>query len=340
MDESFDPTLEPTLRQAMRAEADAIPFRIRAADVRAAAAAQARSRRRRVPLAIAAALVLVAVGGLVVVATYRGIDVTGAAAPGTGGPSLLPAYERLHEASIQGPELARGEGVVAAGGAVLHVPVMKGFHPSEVAFACSGPGVTLSAAGDRSPIRDPLGGPGFDCSAGVSRSWIAGPAAMGVAADGLRIDADPGTAWRAIVVGLPDTADVIAGTTPVAGLPSFADLAAAESRSLPEVARAAAAATAESSNSRIQGLGGPRTMQSVVACTGGPLTLVWADGPTWSKEDDGGALPCEGVPFLLPWKRLPGAVDASELHVYAPAGTAWIMLVQDTSSPTSPSPAP
>jgi hypothetical protein len=81
-------------------------------------------------------------------------------------------------------------------------------------------------------------------------------------------------------------------------------------------------------------------MQSVVACSGGPLTLVWATGPAWQAGQDGGTIPCEASPVHLAWNRLLPAVDASELHVYAPAGTAWIMLVEDTSGPETPAPAP
>ena len=275
-DPTIDRTLEAELVRALRVEADSIPFRVRAADVRAAAA-RTSSRRRRLPVALAASVALLTVGAITFTITTRAPGDVGAAPAAM---PDLPSYERLLEVSIGGRELARGEGVVAADATVLSVPVVTGFHPAEVVFTCNGSAVTLSAAGDGSPIRELLGGLDFDCSSGVSRTWIAGPAAIGASGTGLRIEADAGTAWRAIVIGLPDTADVVAGTEAVAGLPSFEELAAAESASsLPEVARAAAAATGESTLYRVPGLGEPAAMQSVLACTGGPLTLVWARRP-------------------------------------------------------------
>lgn len=328
MADELDPGLEAALAAALHSDADALPFTIRREDVQAAAAHRGSFPRRFAPLLGAAGLVL-AIGGLTVVLLGP------ARPPGVGSAdslAILPSYERLLDAAFSTTEVARGEGFASAAVMVSLPGTLEAGRPGQVVFACTGPDLALAVIADGKRLRLAES----PCTGGLASVPIPGAATRGATSAEIGVDARPGTAWRAIVVGGPMVTGVPAGAESISGLPSFDRLAEAGTTTAPAVARGSGTNPDADAVYRIVDLQRPSALEIVVVCSPGPVELAWSTGPGTDTELGAPQVACTDDPLVIGWHRDPTTAGVSELHVHAPAGTSWEALIRDISDSTSP----
>ncbi len=117
MADEFDPRLEGNLRDALRAEAEALPVRVRVSDLERIAVERARGRRsRRLGLLAAAASIAVVVGGAAILAATRpdgDVAASPTPAPAPAAAPELASYRELERNLVAGTNgvhlLARAE---------------------------------------------------------------------------------------------------------------------------------------------------------------------------------------------------------------------------------------
>ena len=205
MADELDPVLEARLRGALTAEADSIPFTLRADTVRRVGAERERAHRtQRLTVLAAAAVVLFAVAGLGLSFAMRSpLNVAASPTPASSGglasPNLtgLPSFGQLAAAARATTDLGRQEGQADTQGGQWQVGVPKGTWTVEVVVACTGGNLNIGTMGADLPVKWLIGA---QCNGQpVDLPGIGGGALGSDAAPSIAINATAGTAFRLIV---------------------------------------------------------------------------------------------------------------------------------------------
>ena len=217
MADQLDPRLEGKLRMALRAEADSLPFTIRAAELGRLSAERRRARsRQRLALLASAAVVAVAIGGLALGSLSRPSGIVG----GTPSPTVaaspaavasLPSFVQLIAAADPGArEVARESGDSGAAPGVWGVDGISGRRSIEIEIACSGGPITLSVGTGGGFGEITIGT--FTCKRSIERfPWALEGASL--VASQVNVTAPPLTAFNLVVM---DTSGPTSTSTPAA----------------------------------------------------------------------------------------------------------------------------
>ena len=227
MAEQLDPILETRLRAALRDEADAVPFTLRAGELERLAGQRRRAQRAQGLSVLAmAAVVVVAVAGVAAMANLRA---TGPVAPGK--LAGLASYDQLVAAGGGAPEVLRAESDAIAGDGQWQYGLPTGGGSLKVVVACLGGPLSLATASEGAAGT----GLGSVACSGAATTVSVGtdPAIAAASSPSIRLNAPGGTAWRMIVFSTTASASP-AGPPPTVGpsdaiwtLPSYAELMAA-----------------------------------------------------------------------------------------------------------------
>ena len=253
-------------------------------------------------------------------------------ASGPGGETLnsLPSFERLADAIYGVTVLAQGEGVATTDETHTLGEHLDGGSPVAVLLGCTGGpiGVTVESPGGMQDLGT------IECTGGASffPLWPARTKDLGDMS--VRLSLPEGTSWRAVTALGAVSPMAEAGAEPEPGLPSFDDLAATVRLAGGGVTHASGATGGEGRTYRIRGIAPDAPMEFSVACSGAPIEVWLADGPTIADELGAYPVTCDGRTDGngLFGPDLPTHV--SELHVRTPADTRWVaVVVQPLAAP-------
>ena len=339
-----DPILESLLRTTLREEAASVPFRLRPEDVRPTVARTSGPGWRPIMLVAAVALVGLAAGGVMLAGAFRAVprvEPSAPPAPLTGPLAGIPSFERLlGVAASFDPVIARAEGFAPADSTTV-LTADTAMPWVAVVFACQGPGLALgSQPGGPTTVNEygPALGPAIDCSGGVLGSPVLWSSPDTV--HGLLINAQAGTAWRAIVIGRPvDVPERPASASAMPGLPAFEALAAQRPSLGNVIARAGGTGDQAGTSLTVSVTPGDRATM-VFVCDHGPAEIALGTATTIDAGFGIGTLGCDPQSSMV--LDLPGpdrGIDYSTLRVRVGPGAAWeALLVQRPAASSSPRP--
>ena len=339
MVDELDPRLEATLRTVLRQEADAVPFTLRAADFERTRSERARARRAQRWTVIAAAAVVIAVGGLALATTFRPSGPASVPGDRLAG---LPTFERLAESTTGGGStIQRLEDVAGTQSRQWQFGLPTGAYAFEYLVACRGSNpMTVSLAAESvSAIK--LGT--VTCDGGVWRlAWDGTDerAILAAASVSIEIEAQPGTAWRMLVV--EDGSGRIVqrfGTSSLPfRLPSMDHIVAQRTAGATELARGAGLSEAASGTalSTLRGLGNAAAIEILFACSGSEVSVSLASSDPTSPSAATWPMTCDGTLQTINWVRDNATLNVSEARVSVPAGTAWEVIAFDISAAPPP----
>ncbi|MFN8629776.1 MAG: hypothetical protein U0838_05450 [Chloroflexota bacterium] len=360
MADELDPILEARLRGALRADADAVPFTLRADTLRRVQAERRRARNmQRLSLMSAAAVVVVAVAGVFLTLNLRNSSnvatspspsasaaPTISASPSTSPspspvastPAGLPSDDQLLTAAKPGSvRVARSAG---AAGTFMMTGLAHRVAPA-MSWACTGSGtITISLVNDQG-----------------AESELAGSNAGGVGCDGTPtvIDwpttHDPGEAtslkitaadvsWVAMLLDTSRVpADEAASPLPSSELPARGDLQGGMAGFGDLVASAERHASDAEAPGSFGDVRVPSAVGILFTCSGHGAAISIANGSGATALGDA---VCDGTVQAFTWTRSSSLADGSEVLVDAQPGTAWRAAAFDNSrnaAPTHPTPA-
>lgn len=338
MVDELDPRFEARLRTVLRAEADAVPFTLGAAEVERARSERTRARRVQRWTAVAAAAVVIAVGGVALATTLRPSGP--ASAPGDG-LADVPTFERLAESATGGGStIQRLEGVADAQSRQWQSGLPTGAYAYEYLVACRGSNpvtVSLAAASVPSIELGPVA-----CGGGVWRLAWDGTnerAILDAASVSIEIEAQSGTAWRMLIV--EDGSGRIVqrfGTSSLPfRLPSMDYLVGQRTAGAIELARGAGLSDVASGTalSTLRGLGRAAAIEILFACSGNGVSASLASSDPASPSAATWPMTCDGTLRTVEWLRDNTTLNVSEARVSVPAGTAWEAIAFDVSAAAS-----
>lgn len=335
LDPGLDPGLETMLRSALRREADALPMTLRASDVERAWSERARVRRKQRWTVAAIAAVVVALGGVALATALRP---SGPEVASSTGLADLPSFERLEE-SIDGagPAILRLQEPTDAQAGRWQFGLPTGAYAFEYIAACAGSNEMAVSLAPQSGPMVTLGR--VACDGGVWRlAWDGTDqrAILAAASVSIRLDAQPGTAWRMLVAedGSGRIVQHLGAASIPFRLPSMDFLVQQRSAGAIELVRGSGLNQAASGSavSMLRGLGASTAVEVDLACSGSDVTVSFASQGSTDSTGVPADLTCDGTMQTIYWARASATADVSEIGVSVPPGTAWEAIVYDTSA--------
>lgn len=359
MADELDPVpetrLEHQLRAVLRAEAESVPFTLRADTVRRVGAERRRANRNRIgSLLAAAAVIALAIGTAGITLSQRAWQVAAqspspsapasTAMPGDATPDangLLPytalrallGNEGVPTASVQAEHLSEvGDGRRSWTAGTVEVGKVV------VAVSCSGAPLTLSVMVGAQQVASM----DDQCTGKVQMEVVAAEVMAAYGAPGQVVVEGPGSArWRvAAGVVLTAVATVAPPSASTADLPSSADLLAAAGQGEVRLQALESNATAQDRVVRFDPVPDRGALAMAIACTGGDsVGVAFSSDPLPSSDPGGDASPfhpvtCDGtaqVSSVDGWNAL--FLDTGyQVGLSVPAGVSYRAILVDTSA--------
>lgn len=378
LDPAVDRAVEARLRDALRSEADSLPFTLSAATIRRAGVERRRAARRQaVSMLAAAAVVIAAVVGAVALTTLR--TPTNVATPSTlqTPPASAPAASQTPSAASSPDTMpavlpSRSELLGAAGHGAVFVEELDSAASAQdgisafdaaphrgalaMVVACTGGdsvGVAITAS--EIPASDPGGSDSpfssrADCDGAphLSARWDGWNSAILNTGAHAALSVPAGVSYRAV---LTDTSLMAADgeADPVAdGLPTLEHLSAARSDVGQIIAtQLLTVSTGGGAEATAADIRVSSAIRAVIACKGGKDGSAdiavsgvhqTGDGVTMTDAAVMGTVSCDGTMQAFDWSRTDGPADAASVVVNAGSGTWWGIVVWDMSANSHPNP--
>jgi hypothetical protein len=333
MADQLDPVLEARLRDALHAEADAVPFTLRADTIRRVGAERRRARNtQRYTLYAAAAVVLVAVAGLALSFAMRSTSIVAASPTPAPSAAVTPDSVGLAPASLLQASLSEvglgtatitAEHVQGGSGTATQTWDAGTFPTTQVhgAVTCAGSGVTLGV-GDGTTMTSSTP---ITCDVLVNEFSL--PGKSGGATTHLMVQAAADVRWRIAAAGKND-------------LPSVDDLRVSAGLDATIVAQGGFLASGAPASQHLGPLGTIGALRFVGACLGTVQLAFAATGQPPASGSTAGAFPCDGAIHQIGLQRDPADVAAVDLVVSVNADSEWVGIVVAGGRAGSPTPAP